>query len=395
MSMRIAIVSRIYRPEPSAASSFLGAVADDAIARGHDVTVLTVRPPHGLEIGDHDEDLRMAPVLRDRSGYVRGYLPYLSFDVPLFFRLLFLRRPDVVLMEPPPTTGFVVRIVCALRRIPYVYDAADVWSDAAAQVTSSPLVLRVLQATERFAMRGARSIVTISQGVLDRISALGVDRPAVVTGFGADTTAFLPPAEEDTVSERAFVYAGTYSHWHGPEIIVDGFAEFTRANPGYVLRFIGNGSERASLEQRARDLGIADAVEFVETMPSAELVPHLHRAVATLATQRPDTGYEYAFATKAYSSMAAGCPVIFVGPATGPTAAFLHRANAEVRGGIVSAYDAASVAAAMTEMAANPLSTSERISVAEWTAAGHSLAAVAARVVDVIEAAGGDATERI
>ncbi|MCK2026920.1 glycosyltransferase [Microbacterium sp. SSW1-47] len=390
MSMRLAIVSRIYRPEPSAASSFLGAVADEAVARGHRVTVLTVRPPHGLDEGTPVEDVRMAPVLRDRSGYVRGYLPYASFDVPLFFRLLFLRRPDVVFMEPPPTTGFVVRLVCALRRIPYVYDAADVWSDAAEQVTSSRLVIRVLRATERFAMRGARRIVTISQGVLDRIAALGVDRPAVVTGFGADTGAFLPPAdaEAEAPTEPVFLYAGTYSHWHGADIAVDGFAAFSRSTPGYTLRFIGNGSERAFLEQRARELGVADSVEFVETMPSSELVPHLHRAVATIATQRPGTGYEYAFATKAYSSMAAGCPVIFAGPPNGPTGAYLDQANLEVRGGIVSGYAAESVAVAMAALAARPLSAAERRSVADWTAERHSMAAVAGRVVDVIESVG-------
>ncbi|MCZ4300523.1 glycosyltransferase [Microbacterium oxydans] len=392
MSAHIAIVSRIYRPEPSAASSFLGAVADDAVARGHRVTVLTVRPPHGLDVGEPDEDVRMAPVLRDGSGYVRGYLPYLSFDVPLFFRLLFLRRPDIVFMEPPPTTGFVVRVVCALRRIPYVYDAADIWSDAAEQVTSSRLVLRVLRATERFAMRGARAIVTVSEGVRERVAALGITQPVVVTGFGADTTAFVPPG--DVPTDRVFLYAGTYSHWHGAQILVDGYAAFSATNPGYVLRFIGNGSERGALERRAQELGIEHSVEFIETMPSADLVPHLHQAVAAFATQLPDSGYEYAFATKAYSSMAAGCPVIFVGPDAGPTAAFLERANAEVRGGLVSTYDAASVAAAMRTIAADPLTTPERQSVAEWTAAGHSLAAVAARVVDVIEASHDAARER-
>src|SRR5690606_39527813 len=65
--------------------------------------------------------VRRARVLRDSSGYVRGYLPYLSFDVPAALRLLTVRRPDVVVVEPPPTTGVVVRLVCALRRVPYVY----------------------------------------------------------------------------------------------------------------------------------------------------------------------------------------------------------------------------------------------------------------------------------
>jgi glycosyltransferase involved in cell wall biosynthesis len=381
--MRIAIVSRIYRPEPSAASLYLGAVADEALDRGHDVTVLTVRPPADLDAGSPRETVRMFPVLRDRNGYVRGYLQYLSFDVPLAFRLLVLRRPDIVLMEPPPTTGLVVRVVCALRRIPYVYDAADIWSDAADQATSSKLVIRVLRAMERFGMRGARHLVTISQGVKDRVHALGVSRPVTVTGFGADTRAFVPPARTDTPAERVFLYAGSYSAWHGADAAIDAFAEFSRDVPGYVLRFIGNGSERAALEARTHELGLDGKVEFVDAVPSDELLPELHTALATIATLRPGTGYEYAFTTKAYSSMAAGCPVIFAGP--GPTASFLDRANIAVRAGVVCHYAPAEIAQAMRELAATPLSGPERHALAEWTANEHSMAAVARRVVDVIE----------
>ncbi|WP_449407914.1 glycosyltransferase family 4 protein [Microbacterium maritypicum] len=384
MTVRIAIATRIYRPEPSAASSYLGAVADEATSRGHDVTVITVRPPAGIPVGSTVETVRMMPVLRDRSGYVKGYLQYLSFDVPLFFRLLVLRRPDVVLMEPPPTTGLVVRVVCAIRRIPYVYDAADIWSDAAEQATGSRTVIRVLRMMERFAMQGARSLVTISQGVMDRVRAMGVDRPVTVTGFGADTTAFLSPVRTDTPTDRVLLYAGTYSPWHGADAAVDAFAAFSSTHPGYRLRFIGNGSERDLLERRARELGVDDAVEFVETIPSEQLLPELHRAVATIATLRPGGGYEYAFTTKAYSSMAAGCPVVFAGP--GPTAAFLDRANAEVRAGVVCDYDPAQIAEAMAVFADDPLSGEQRVALAEWTAAEHSLTAVASRVVDVIEA---------
>ena len=144
--MRVTLVSRIYRPEPAAASQFLGAVADALAEDGDDVTVLTARPPRRMAVPSSRERVKTFPVLRDRDGYVRGYLPYLSFDVPLAFRLLFARRPDVVFVEPPPTTGAVVRAICALRRVPYVYDAADVWSDAANMATGSSLVITVLRA---------------------------------------------------------------------------------------------------------------------------------------------------------------------------------------------------------------------------------------------------------
>ena len=77
-------------------------------------------------------EVRRAPVLRDKTGAVRGYVSYLSFDLPLIARLLTGARPDVVVSEPPPTTGAAVRLACALRRLPYVYYCADIVSDAAA-----------------------------------------------------------------------------------------------------------------------------------------------------------------------------------------------------------------------------------------------------------------------
>ncbi|MFS0911397.1 glycosyltransferase family 4 protein [Microbacterium sp. 179-I 3D2 NHS] len=380
--MRVTIVSRIYRPEPAAASIYLGAVADELLAQGEDVDVITASPPRGMAPHPRGERVRTFPVLRDANGYVRGYLPYLSFDIPLAVRLLVARRPDVVFMEPPPTTGIVVRVICALRRIPYVYDAADIWSDAAQLEPVSPVVITVLRAMERFALRGAARIVTISQGVVDRLRLLGIDRPVAVTGFGADTREFPPAFAEP---ERLFVYAGSYSASHGAEIVVDAFAAFLAHHPGYVLRFIGNGSERPTVESRAEELGVAASVEYLDPVPPAELLPHLAAAVASVATIRPSTVYEYSYASKVFSSLSAGCPVIFAGP--GPTAAVLHEANRQVRAGIACAYDAREIADAMTELAARRVAPEQRMALGEWTAEEHSMSAVARRVVDVLRTA--------
>lgn len=380
--MRIVIASRIYRPEPSAASLLLGSVADALVEGGHDVTVLTAKLPKGLAPEPRGEHVRTFPVLRDKNGYVRGYLQYMSFDVPLAFRLLFAKRPAAVFVEPPPTTGAVVRAVCAIRRIPYVYDAADIWSDAAAYATSSRLVVRVLRAFERFAMRGAHDLVAISQGVIDRVRELGVRTPAMVAGFGADTSSF---GYGEAPTERVFLYAGTYTELHGADILIDAFARFSETHSGYRLQFVGNGTGEEQLARRAAELGVADAVTFEKPVPSAELQGRLLRAVASLATLLPGGGYEYAFTTKAYSSLATGCPVIFAGP--GPTATFLQQAAQHAPVGVAVDYDSEAIAAAMRDAADHPLAAHERRTVAEWAAAEHSMAAVARRIADVITTA--------
>lgn len=379
--MRVTIVSRIYRPEPSAASIYLGAVADELLAQGHEVDVLTARPPAGLSAEPRGERVRTFPVMRDANGYVRGFIPYLSFDVPLAFRLLFARRSNVVFVEPPPTTGLVVRVVCAIRRIPYVYDAADIWSDAAQLEDVSPVVIRVLRWVEKRAWHGAAQIVTVSQGVVDRMRELGVTRPISVTGFGADTNQF---SYVEPAVQKLFVYAGSYSPAHGADILIDAFASFLREHPGYVLRFIGNGSEQPRVQARADALGIADSIEYLDPVSPASLLPHMGAAVATLATIKPGTVYEYSYASKAFSSLSAGCPVLFAGP--GPTIDLIGDANTHTHGGIACTYDADVIAAALAELADRRPVPDERRTLSTWTATTHSMAAVARRVVDVVVA---------
>lgn len=382
--MRAIIATRIYRPEPSAASFFLGSVADALREAGHDVEVLTAKPVAGQGEGSRGERIRTFPVLRDASGYVRGYVQYMSFDIPLVFRLLFARRPAVVFVEPPPTTGALVRVVCALRRIPYVYDAADIWSDAATHATGSGFVVRVLRGLERFAMRGAASMVTISQGVVDRVRALGVTAPMTVTGFGADTEVFR---YEGAAAERLFLYAGTYTGLHGAEVLIDAFADFCATHPGYRLRFIGNGTGQEGMRERAVALGVADDVEFAEPVTAEALRPQLASAIASLATLKPGGGYEYAFTSKVYSSLATGCPIIFAGP--GPTGPFIREAAQQPGGathlGVAVSYDAIAIADAMRSAATHPLSPPARRELAGWAAREHSMHAVAGRVAEVLE----------
>nr|WP_272928696.1 glycosyltransferase [Leucobacter luti] len=183
-----------------------------------------------------------------------------------------------------------------------------------------------------------------------------------------------------------FIYAGTYTGLHGAEILIDAFASFAETHPGYRLRFIGNGTGQEEMRARAAALGIADAVEFAEPVPAAELSPQLSRAVASLATLKPGGGYEYAFTSKAYSSLAAGCPVIFAGP--GPTGPFMAEAATHVPVGTAVDYDVAAIAAALRDAADAPLSAGDRQRVAEWTAAHHSMRAVAERVAARILAVG-------
>lgn len=356
---RAVMVSRLFRPEPAAASLALGAIADGLVDAGFDVTVLTSRAPREFEVRDEAGlTVRRAPVLRDKAGYVRGYAQYMSFDIPLFFRLLLVARPDLVICEPPPTTGAVVRAVCALRRLPYAYRAADLWSEAVRETGAPPIVVKVLTRLENWVLNGASTLMTVHEGMEERLSARGISTRTRRLGFGIDTDVFRPDGRRVETGGPLFVYAGTASEVHGAEIFVEAFKTVLEHEPGAQLVFIGQGESFATIREQAETLPDG-AVKVLGRKSPEQTAIWLRSATATLASVKPGP-YGFAFPTKAFASAACGTPVIYVGAS---------RAGEKVvrEGlGIAVAYDVDALAAAMIDVVGNTAADA-----ADGTPAGH------------------------
>jgi len=445
------VVSRLFAPEPAAAAFRLEALVRALAGTGCDVTVLTSRarpgspPPDDAALsrppapraddGDaaapghvdpapqladapepgHARPPRPAPrpgrvrvrrarVLRDASGYVRGYLPYLSFDAPVALRLFTVRRPDVVVVEPPPTTGVVVRIVCVLRRVPYVYYAADIWSDAARSTGSPGLVSGLLSRLEGWAMRGARGVVAVSEGVADRVQELagrgGVRRGAgleavEVVRNGVDTTIFRPddgsphgepPGAQtpDGAPAQYFLYAGTASEWQGAEVFVLALTTLREMHPGVELVFLGSGSAWAGLRDLA-DRAAPGAVHLRAPVSAVEAAGWHRHAAGALVSIVPGLGYDFALPTKLFAASASGVPVVFAGP---PGTA----RDVVVEGGlgIAVGHDPEAVATAMASLLDAPETTDPALRAARaarlaaWTAEHASIDRVGQTVASLV-----------
>ncbi|WP_307866382.1 glycosyltransferase [Leucobacter chromiisoli] len=382
--MRVAIASRIFEPEPSAASFRLAALANAFSEAGHEVSVLTVRPVRSQR-DDSDRNrryrVRRFPVLRDRTGYVRGYLQYMSFDVPLFFRVLFGPKRDLVVVEPPPTTGFFVRLATALRRTPYAYYAADVWSDAAASTGAGGAVVTVVRSMERFALSGARGVLSVNAGVSERVRELAPGSRIHTVGNGIDTKVFTVDGPRHQGGAYA-IYSGTASEWQGAGVFIDALERVLDEHPGAKLVFLGQGSDWPELQARAARLP-AGAVEFVPTVPPATAAEWIRGAVVSLASIRPDSGYDFAFPTKVYASLACGTPVVYAGAGAVPE--FLRTHQKDARVGESVGYEVDTVAKALSRAFANPPSRTERERLGVWVAERVGLDAAARNAVRALE----------
>lgn len=377
MPGRITVVSRLFRPEAAAAAYRLGALADELVAQGYQVSVLTTLPPNRDPVDDAGITVRRWPVLRSREGSVRGYLQYLSYDVPLFFRLL-AHTCDVVVVEPPPTTGAVSRVVCALKRVPYVHYSADVVSTAAEGIGVNRFVVRALRSLERWVLSGARAVLAVSDGVRDDLVGLGLPDDLIrVVGVGVDTGRFAFSPGDGTCWTKKFVYGGTMSELHGADVFVRGFGRVVDRHPDARLVMIGQGSDVAMLRRLAGELA-PGRVEFRGPQAPEQLAREFSTASAALASLKPGCGYDYAFTTKALSSLSAGAPVIYSG--VGPMATIIRENGL----GWAVEWRAGAVAEAMDEALSTPVPPDRRVELSRWVEKNHSLHSVAEKAVDAI-----------
>ena len=382
----VLLVSRIFAPEKAAAAFRLQGLSRALANAGARVRVLTVTPNAADAAAAQPDavahtgyEVERHPVLRDAQGYVRGYLQYMSFDVPLAWRLLRAERPDAVVVEPPPTTGAVARTICDLRKIPYVYYAADVWSDAAASTGAPAFVVAGVRLLESYAFRGARRVIAVSDGVAERVRALGGREVAVVPN-GVNTEIFRPLTGEEvpetvrqaraqTVGEAPyFVYAGTASEWQGAEIFVQALARVLETVPDVQLVFLGQGSAWESIGQLAEELAPGQ-VQMLGQVGQEEAAAWLSGAVASVVSIKPGLGYDFAYPTKIFSSLACGTPVIYAGP--GPAVADIRAAEL----GWACEYTPEAVAAAMQKALSERAKLTAGESLRRWVIAHRSLQA--------------------
>lgn len=380
---KVTVVSRLYAPEVGAAAFRLKALVDGLTDAGAQVNVVTTRAPRGSKPFKPNYAISRWPVLRDAGGSVRGYVQYLSFDIPMFFRILFGPRPDVIVVEPPPTSGFVVKVVAKIRRIPFVYFSADVSSSAARGIGVNSAVVSLLTAVERSILKSAATVLAVSSGVQQEIAELTEHKARVVNvGTGVDTAAFSFDGPVKETGKRFFIYAGTMSEIQGAGVFVDAFMLIADEYPDVQLVMFGQGVELEEL--KARSASYSSQVMFFAPTAGTEIAQWHRGAVANLASVRPGKGYDFAFATKALAGLSAGAPVIYAG--VGPMNQLIQDHDL----GIACAWDAAAVAGAMRLTLENPVETKRRRELSQWVQENYSLQAVGATAAAAVLNSGSD-----
>jgi glycosyltransferase involved in cell wall biosynthesis len=174
---------------------------------------------------------------------------------------------------------------------------------------------------DRFVLRHADVVVAVSTQLRDHLARdYGVDAKRIlVVPNAADPAAFDPatPSLEKlngvTLRDRQVIgFVGTFSPWHGLDLLVQSFLEVAARVRDAVILLVGDGPERPRIERIARESPLAPRFVFAGVVPHQELP----RVLATFTVGVLPHSNDYGSPMKIFEYMAMGKTV--VAPAVGP-----------------------------------------------------------------------------
>lgn len=331
--MKVLILTHYYPPELGAPQTRLRETARRLGELGYAVRVLT-GPPHypdgAVRPGYHAflpstawvdgvRVTRLPMIPRRNGGFLERSIDQGSFALSAMSAVPLARWADVLVVESPPLfLGLTARFHRLISQRPYIFHVADPWPDF--PVTMGALDNRLIRAMayliEDIAYRGAAVITTVTPGLVRLLDAKpGAHGRVRLIPNGVETHRFDPAAEPAAARRElgweeaalTLVYAGSVGLAQGVRTLIDAVAPL--AARGVVLHIVGDGYERASLEDEVRRRSLAH-VRFEPPVPADRIPVVLAAADAILVALRRGRLYEHALPTKLLEGLAAGRPVI-------------------------------------------------------------------------------------
>jgi glycosyltransferase involved in cell wall biosynthesis len=172
------------------------------------------------------------------------------------------------------------------------------------------LILAQSVALQVFAQ--ASTILAVSESVAAHLEthSEAIHKVQVVPN-GVDPRRFPLDLEPSWSMPERFVvgFVGTLKPWHGLNVLVDAFAQLHAHAPEARLLIVGDGPERAALEERLRGHGVLEATHFTGALDAKE-IPGVLASMDVAVAPYPKLERFYFSPLKIYEYMAAGVAVI-------------------------------------------------------------------------------------
>ncbi len=362
--MRVALLNQYYYPDIAATAQLCSDLGAALAARGHEVTAIaSARPYHEADGGwrapwSRSEGVRIVRV--PSTAWGRSTKPGRALDYATFLAAatapLLLARPEVVVaLSTPP-------LVAALGLLPpssqLVYWVMDVYPEVAVRlgaIAADGAAARMLSSLSLALYRRAQAVVALDDAMAERLVEAGCEagKIAVIDNWppsvnGVDTVSPRRPGphvlrDRLGLEQRLVVgYSGNLGLGHDLDTVLGAMPLVD----GVDWLFIGDGPRRAQLS--ALDGG---RVHLLPPLPRASFADGATAMDVALVTLGAELAGLVA-PSKLYAALAAGVPILYVGPDEGRTAE-LVRPGPDCVGVRVANGDSAALAAAVSRFGDN------------------------------------------
>ncbi len=147
----------------------------------------------------------------------------------------------------------------------------------------------------------------------------GVPRSRIVVFENAvDVERFQATPEDARSIRRALgvgdapllVFVGNFYRWHDVPAALEAYRTLLETRPELRLALVGDGAERAAMEELARTLGVADRTVFTGRVPHQDVPKYFAAADVALAPYPEMDHAMWLSPLKVYEAMAGGAPVV-------------------------------------------------------------------------------------
>ncbi len=353
--MRMLFINQFFWPDSSATSQQLTDLVSALAARGVKVAVLcgdggyaaaagAVPPPAEVH------RVRAMPFTRGRMGRM---LSYLSFYATAFAKGLALRKADVVVsMTTPPLISLLGAAIKLLRGSRHFIWEQDLYPEIAVDLQylkAGGWTHRITGWLADWVRRQADGIIALGPCMKERLVARGVHpEKIVIAEHWASSTAITPMARPGNPAELVLLYSGNFGMAHDLETI-QGTIYALRDDARFRFIFAGTGDKRKVLAAfcEANDI---HSVELRPFVARDKLSEGLAAGDIGLVTQQ-DASCGAVVPSKVYGILAAGRPLLYIGPPNATPARLIDRHQC---GWVVNSGDVAGATKLLQHLADHP-----------------------------------------
>ena len=328
MFVTILLLNQFFCPDSAATSQMLTDLARELVSRGHAVRVICGGSSYGTAGSTQAPGVEVTRLASAKFG--RGKLQrvasYFTYIIPAAWFGLIGKKPDLILsMTTPPGLAVIGGFVAWARGAKHFIWEMDVYMDLVLELEYLGHGRRIATSVGWLidqARKRADGVITLGECMAERFRGrVHESRVHVAENWADGSVIQETPFQAD--GNLKILYSGNLGLVHDVGTIQEVIVRL-RDNARLKFTFAGGGRKYEELQQFCREQSLP--VAFEPHCEREDLTRRLGASDIGLVTQKTEA-LGCVVPSKTYGIMAAGRPILFVGPSASTTARIIDRFN--------------------------------------------------------------------